>query len=48
MVIVAGNCSNIIVEGSGVVPDVLVPINEETVFGGGDPVLSLSVELLSQ
>ena len=39
---------NIIVEGSGVVPDVLVPINEETVFGGGDPVLSLSVELLSQ
>ena len=37
---------NIIVEGSGVVPDVKVPVSEDTVFGEGDPVLDFSVEVL--
>lgn len=38
----------IVVEGVGVVPDVDVPINENTVFGGGDPVLDFAIEVLNR
>ena len=37
---------NIIVEGIGVKPDVLVPVTEETLFDGGDALLEQAVELL--
>ncbi len=38
---------NILIEGTGVVPTVLVPVNEDTLFSGGDPVLEAAVEHLS-
>ncbi len=34
------------IEGKGVAPTVEVPVNEETLFGGGDPVLQAAVEWL--
>ena len=40
---------NIIIEGVGVVPDVVVPVNEETLFSLGDPILEAAIiELLQQ
>jgi C-terminal processing protease CtpA/Prc len=39
---------NIIIEGTGVVPDVVVPVNEETLFSAGDPVLEAAVVALDQ
>ena len=39
---------NIIIEGTGVVPDVVVPVTEETLLGGGDPVLAAAVEALDK
>lgn len=37
---------NIIIESEGVAPTVKVPVNEETVFSEGDPVLDAAVEYL--
>lgn len=39
---------NIVIEGKGVAPTVRVPVNEETLFGTGDPVLDAAVEYLSK
>ncbi|MBI5666759.1 MAG: PDZ domain-containing protein [Chloroflexi bacterium] len=39
---------NIIIEGTGVVPTVKVPVNEETLFADGDPILDAAVEYLSE
>jgi C-terminal processing protease CtpA/Prc len=38
---------NIHIEGQGVAPDVLVPVNEETLFSDGDPVLQAAIDFLS-
>jgi C-terminal processing protease CtpA/Prc len=38
---------NIIIEGQGVAPTVKVPVNEETLFAAGDPVLDAAVDYLS-
>ena len=38
---------NIIVEGVGVQPDVVVPVTEETIFGEGDALLEQAVSLLA-
>ena len=37
---------NIHIEGKGVVPSVQVPVNEETLFSDGDPVLERGIEVL--
>lgn len=37
---------NIHIEGIGVVPDVRVPVTEETVFSDGDPILEAAIEYL--
>jgi len=37
---------NIHIEGKGVVPSVQVPVNEETLFSAGDPVLERGIEVL--
>lgn len=42
------NDGNIIIEGTGVVPDVVVPVNEETLFSTGDPVLEAAVLALDK
>lgn len=39
---------NIIIEGTGVVPTVKVPVNEETLFAEGDPVLDAAVAYLDK
>lgn len=39
---------NIIIEGMGVQPDVLVPVTEETIFGSDDAVLDAAIELLKE
>jgi C-terminal processing protease CtpA/Prc len=39
---------NIIIEGKGVAPTVKVPVDEETLFAPGDPVLDSAVEYLKQ
>jgi C-terminal processing protease CtpA/Prc len=39
---------NVIVEGTGVVPTVDVPVDEDTLFSGGDPVLNAAVAHLDQ
>ena len=39
---------NIIIEGTGVVPTVKVPVNEETLFSKGDPVLDAAVNYLNE
>lgn len=39
---------NIIIEGTGVAPTVKVPVNEETLFADGDPVLDAAVEYLNE
>ncbi len=39
---------DIIIEGTGVVPDVFVPITEETVFAENDVVLDFAVDVLAQ
>ncbi|MCC6804813.1 MAG: peptidase S41, partial [Anaerolineae bacterium] len=39
---------NIVIEGTGVVPTVKVPVDEETVFAEGDPVLDAAVNWLDQ
>lgn len=39
---------NIIIEGTGVVPDVVVPVNEDTLFAEGDPVLEAAALALDQ
>ncbi|KAA3647723.1 MAG: peptidase S41 [Chloroflexi bacterium] len=39
---------NIIIEGVGVVPDVVVPVTEETLFSEGDPVLEAAIQALLQ
>ena len=38
---------NIHIEGKGVVPTVQVPVNEETLFSGGDPVLQAAIVYLA-
>jgi C-terminal processing protease CtpA/Prc len=38
----------IVIEGTGVAPTIKVPITEETVLSGGDPVLDAAVEYLNQ
>lgn len=37
---------NIHIEGIGVVPDIVVPLTEETLFSGGDPVLEAALAFL--
>jgi C-terminal processing protease CtpA/Prc len=37
---------NIHIEGIGVVPDIMVPITEETIFSTGDPLLELAIIVL--
>ncbi|UYN90920.1 MAG: PDZ domain-containing protein [Anaerolineales bacterium] len=37
---------NIIIEDVGVVPDVVVPVNEETLFSDGDPLLEAAIAVL--
>jgi C-terminal processing protease CtpA/Prc len=37
----------IIIEGTGVAPDVRVPVDEDTLFSGGDPVLDAGVQYLN-
>lgn len=37
---------NIHIEGKGVVPSIRVPVNEETLFGRGDPVLEAGIQYL--
>ncbi len=39
---------NVIIEGVGVVPDVKVPVNEATLLGGGDPILTAAVVALDK
>lgn len=39
---------NIVIEGTGVVPTVKVPVTEDTVFAEGDPVLDAAVNWLDQ
>ena len=39
---------NIIIENVGVVPDLLVPVNEATLFSTGDPVLEAGIEALQR
>jgi C-terminal processing protease CtpA/Prc len=39
---------DIIIEGVGIVPDVTVPVTEESVLGEEDAVLSKAVELLTE
>ncbi|MFQ5407188.1 MAG: S41 family peptidase, partial [Anaerolineales bacterium] len=39
---------DIVIEGVGVVPDVRLPITEETVFAAGDPILDLAIQMLAQ
>jgi C-terminal processing protease CtpA/Prc len=38
---------NIIIEGTGVAPTVKVPVNEETLFSEGDPILEAAIQYLS-
>ncbi|MDQ7033457.1 MAG: S41 family peptidase [Anaerolineae bacterium] len=38
---------NIHIEGRGIVPTVQVPVNEETLFSDGDPVLEAAVNYLN-
>jgi C-terminal processing protease CtpA/Prc len=38
---------NIYVEGTGVVPTVQVPVNEETLFSDGDPILEHAIDYLN-
>lgn len=38
---------NVIIEGTGVEPDVLVPVNEETLFSEGDPILEAAEAYLN-
>lgn len=38
---------NVVVEGTGVPPTVKVPVNEETLFAEGDPILDAAVEYLN-
>lgn len=38
---------NVVVEGTGVPPTVKVPVNEETLFTEGDPILDAAVEYLN-
>jgi C-terminal processing protease CtpA/Prc len=37
---------NIIIEGTGVQPTVKVPVNEDTLFSDGDPVLDAAIQAL--
>ena len=39
---------NIIIEGTGILPTVLVPVDEETLFSEGDPVLDAAVAHLDE
>ena len=39
---------DIILEGVGVIPDVRVPVNEETLFSEGDPVLEAAIAYLEE
>ena len=39
---------NVIIEGVGVVPNVRVPVNEDTLLGVGDPILEAAVEALDK
>jgi C-terminal processing protease CtpA/Prc len=39
---------NIHIEGKGVPPTLVVPVNEETLLGGGDPLLEAAVDFLSR
>ena len=39
---------NIIIEGTGVVPTVQVPVNEDTLFSDGDPILDAAVTNLDE
>ena len=36
------------IEGQGVAPDVVVPVNEETLFSDGDPVLEAAIDYLRE
>lgn len=37
----------ILIEGTGIIPDVRVPVTEETLFSDGDPVLDAAVDFLA-
>jgi C-terminal processing protease CtpA/Prc len=39
---------NVIIEGTGVVPTVKVPVDEQTLFADGDPILDAAVGYLSE
>ncbi|MEP6988431.1 MAG: S41 family peptidase, partial [Chloroflexota bacterium] len=39
---------NIIIEGTGIAPTVKVPVDEETLFASGDPVLDAAVAALDK
>ncbi len=39
---------NIIIEGPGVVPTVKVPVDEETLFSDGDPILDAAIQALDE
>lgn len=39
---------NIHIEGKGVIPTVIVPVDEETAFSGGDPVLDAAIAYLDE
>lgn len=43
-----GADGDIIIEGTGVVPTVKVPVNEETLFSDGDPVLEAAIAYLDE
>ena len=36
------------IEGRGVVPNLLIPITEATLFGGGDPILDAAIAYLDE
>lgn len=38
---------NVLIEGTGVIPTVKVPVNEDTLFSAGDPVLEAAVDHLT-
>ncbi|MCY3934703.1 MAG: S41 family peptidase [Chloroflexi bacterium] len=43
-----GPDGEIVIEGVGVIPDVWVPVNEETLFSEGDPILEVAIAHLEE
>jgi C-terminal processing protease CtpA/Prc len=43
-----GENGTVIIEGTGVIPTIRVPVDEETVFSAGDPVLDAAVTYLNE